>query len=225
MVTNIKKRTKTHNERDEDTNITEQHNNIYSQNQQLQNLHSKKGLEKSLHSPENRNDKSRDQNPENNLQNSNYNLEGNANTASSTHAKHKHTPESNTKEDTIMIIENNEFFSYKGQPYFYSFALLNNFQNYHDEEYVKYQIRTSFSLYDTFAGILNITAIGNIPIVIIKFSNEVDRNALNRVTNNELKVTFYNYEQAIVDEIIAHELLKLENKSIKLIDVVASGNT
>jgi hypothetical protein len=225
MVTNIKKRTKTHNEQDEDTNITEQHNNIYYQNQQPQNLHNKERLEKSLHSPENRKDKSHDQNPENNLQNSNHNLEGNSNTASSTHAKHKHTPESNTKEDTIMIIENNEFFSYKGQPYFYSFALLNNFQNYHDEEYVKYQIRTSFSLYDTFAGILNITAIGNIPIVIIKFSNEVDRNALNRVTNNELKVTFYNYEQAIVDEIIAHELLKLENKSIKLIDVVASGNT
>jgi hypothetical protein len=219
MVTNIKKRTKTHNERDEDTNITEQHNNIYSQNQQLQNLHSKKVLEKSLHSPENRNDKSRDQNPENNLQNSNYNLEGNANTASSTHAKHKHTPESNTKEDTIITIENNEFFSHKEQPYFYSFALLNNFQNYHNEKYVKYQIRTSFSSYDTFAGILNITAIGNIPIVIIKFSNEVDRNALNRVTNNELKVTFYNYEQEIIDEIIAHELLKLENKSIKLIDV------
>jgi hypothetical protein len=119
-----------------------------------------------------------------------------------------------------MTIENNEFFSHKGQPYFYSFVLLNHFQNYHDEEYVKYQIRTSFSSYDTFAGILNITAIGNIPIVIIKFSNEVDRNALNKVTNNELKVTFYNYEQEIVDEIIGYELLKLESKSIKLIDIL-----
>jgi hypothetical protein len=124
-----------------------------------------------------------------------------------------------------MTIENNEFLSHKGQPYFYSFALLNNFQNYHDEEYVKYQIRTSFSSYDTFAGILNITAIGNIPIVIIKFSNEVDRNALNKVTNNELNVTFYNYEQALIDEIIAQELLKLENKSIKLIDVPLSLET
>jgi hypothetical protein len=124
-----------------------------------------------------------------------------------------------------MTIENNEFLSHKGQPYFYSFALLNNFQNYHDEEYVKYQIRMSFSSYDTFAGILNITAIGNIPIVIIKFSNEVDRNALNKVTNNELKVTFYNYEQELIDEIIAQELLKLENKSIKLIYVSLSLET
>jgi hypothetical protein len=181
--------------------------------------------DKSLNSPANRKDKSCDQNLENNLQNSNSNLEGNSNTASFTHAKHKHTPESNAKEDTIMTIENNKFLSHKGQPYFYSFALLNNFQNYHDEEYVKYQIRTSFSSYDTFAGILNITAIGNIPIVIIKFSNEVDRNTLNRVTNNELKVTFYNYEQALIDEVIAHELLKLENKSIKLIDVPLSLET
>jgi hypothetical protein len=124
-----------------------------------------------------------------------------------------------------MTIENNEFLSHKGQPYFYSFVLLNNFQNYHDEEYVKYQIRTSFSSYDTFAGILNITAIGNIPIVIIKFSNEVDRNALHKVTNNELKVIFYNYEQETIDKIIGYELLKLENKSIKLIDVPLSLNT
>jgi hypothetical protein len=165
------------------------------------------------------------QNPENNLQNSNPNLEGDSNTASFTHAKHKHTPESNAKEDTIMTIENNEFLSHKEQPYFYSFALLNNFQNYHDKEYVKYQIRTSFSSYDTFAGILNITAIGNIPIVIIKFSNEIDRNALHKVTNNELKVTFYNYEQDTIDEIIGYELLKLENKSIKLIDVPLSLET
>jgi hypothetical protein len=186
-ITNIKKRTKTHNERDEDTNIMEKNNNTHYPNQQLQNSHNNEGLDKSLHSPTNRKDKSRDQNLDNNHQNSNSNLEGNSNTASSTHVKHKHTPESNTKEDTIMTIENNEFFSHKGQPYFYSFALLNHFHNYHDEEYVKYQIRTSFSSYDTFAGILNITAIGNIPIVIIKFSNEVDRNALNRVINNELK--------------------------------------
>jgi hypothetical protein len=124
-----------------------------------------------------------------------------------------------------MTIENNEFLSHKGQPYFYSFVLLNNFQNYHDEEYVKYQIRTSFSSYDTFAGILNITAIGNIPIVIIKFSNEIDRNALHKVTNNELKVIFYNYEQETIDKIIGYELLKLENKSIKLIDVPLSLET
>jgi hypothetical protein len=87
---------------------------------------------------------------------------------------------------------------------------------------VKYQIRTSFSSYETFAGIFNISAIGNIPIVIIKFSNEVDRNALHKVTNNELKVTFYNYENEIVNKIIGKELLKLENKSIKLIDVPMS---
>jgi hypothetical protein len=121
-----------------------------------------------------------------------------------------------------MTIENNEFLSHKGQPYFYSFILLNNFQNYHDEEYVKYQIRTSFSSYETFARIFNISAIGNIPIVIIKFSNEVDRNALHKVTNNELKVTFYNYENETVNEIIGKELLKLEHKSIKLIDVPMS---
>jgi hypothetical protein len=225
-VTNNQKRTKIHNERDEDTHITERNNNLQGQNhQQLQNSRNIEGLDKSLHSPTNRIDRSRDQNLEDNLQNSNSNLEGNSNTASSTHVKHKHTPESITKEDTIMTIENNKFFSHKGQPYFYSFALLNNFQNYHDEEYVKYQIRTSFSSYESFAGILNITAIGNIPIVILKFSNEVDRNALNRVTNNELKVTFYNYDQELVDEIIAYELLKLENKSIKLIDVPLSLET
>jgi hypothetical protein len=224
-ITNIKKRTKTHNERDEDTNIMEKDNNTHYPNQQLQNSHNNEGLDKSLHSPTNRKDKSRDQNSDNNPQNSNSNLEGISNTASFTHVKHKHTPESNTKENTIMTIENNEFFSHKGQPYFYSFALLNTFHNYHDEEYVKYQIRTSFSSYESFAGILNITAIGNIPIVIIKFSNEVDRNALNRVTNNELKVTFYNYDQELIDKIIAQELLKLESKSIKLIDVPLSLET
>jgi hypothetical protein len=222
-MTTIKKKTKTHNDKDDDVNVTEStiDNNHQPPNSQ-KSSQKLEGLEKSLHSPENRRNISRDQNLENNLQNSQSNLEGKSNTALSTHDKHKQTPESNTKEDTIMTIENNEFFSHKGQPYFYSFALLNNFQNYHDEEYVKYQIRTSFSSYETFAGIFNISAIGNIPIVIIKFSNKVDRNALHKVTNNELKVTFYNYENETVNEIIGKELLKLENKSIKLIDVPMS---
>jgi hypothetical protein len=66
-VTNNKKRTKTHNEYNEDTHITEKDNNTHYQNQQLHNSHNNKGLDKSLHSPANRKDKSRDQNPENNL--------------------------------------------------------------------------------------------------------------------------------------------------------------
>jgi hypothetical protein len=218
-ITTINKRTKTHNERDDDVNVTEGTIDNNHQPPNSPNSSKKEGLEKSLHSRKNI---SRDQNLENNLQNSQSNLEGNSNTASSTHDKHKQTPEPNTKEDTIMTIENNEFLSHKGHSYFYSFALLNNFLNYHDEEYVKYQIRTSFSSYETFAGIFNISTIGNIPIVIIKFSNEVDRNALHKVTNNELKVTFYNYDNETINEIIGKELLKLENKSIKLIDVPIS---
>jgi hypothetical protein len=124
-----------------------------------------------------------------------------------------------------MTIENNKVLTHKEQNYYYSFALLNNFQNYHDEEYVKHQIRTTFSFFDTFAGVLNIAVIANIPIVIIKFSNKIDRNALDKVTDNELKVTFYNYEQTNIDEVIGKELLKIENKSIKLIDIPLSLET
>jgi hypothetical protein len=59
-VTNNKKRTKTHNERDEDTHITEIDNNTHYNTQQLQNFHNNEGLDKSLHSPANRKDKSCD---------------------------------------------------------------------------------------------------------------------------------------------------------------------
>jgi hypothetical protein len=224
-VTNTKKKTKTYNERDEDINVTETINDIHLKGQQTHFPSSKEGLEKSLHSSKNQRNESRDFSSENNRQNSNSNLEGSSNTASSTHDKHKQTPESNAKEDTIMTIGNNEFLTHKGQPYYYLFALLNSFQNHHDEEYVKYQIRTTFSFYETFAGILNISIIGNILIIIIKFSNEIDRNALNKVTNNKLKVTFYNYEQDNIDEVIGEELLKIENKSIKLIDIPLSLET
>jgi hypothetical protein len=44
-VTNNKKRTKTHNKRDEDTHITEKDNNTHHQNQQLQNPHNNERLD------------------------------------------------------------------------------------------------------------------------------------------------------------------------------------
>ncbi|GBB94751.1 hypothetical protein RclHR1_24080002 [Rhizophagus clarus] len=133
----------------------------------------------------------------------------------------------NTNKDTIMLDTKNEFTAYGEQHNYAVFTFLKSFKSYeNDLEGVINLIRTCFHANDLFIGISSRPVIiGQIPLLILRFNNKIYADVLHNTFNDTLKVTFYKFDKKTVNQQIANYLVKIDKRTIKLVDIEANFST
>ncbi|GBB96200.1 hypothetical protein RclHR1_02700002 [Rhizophagus clarus] len=126
----------------------------------------------------------------------------------------------NTNQDTLMH-EQLDLSNFKGEQTFKLFCPLNHFPNNDNPHEVLNKMRAHFANKDTFKG-CSIDTICKISIIVLTFTSDVDKSALDGTNIGSLKVTFHDFNEENTCNIIQQELSKIFNRSIRFIDIPTS---
>ncbi|GBB90362.1 hypothetical protein RclHR1_01730010 [Rhizophagus clarus] len=129
----------------------------------------------------------------------------------------------NTNQDTLMH-EQLDLSNFKGEQTFKLFCPLNHFPNNDNPHEVLNKVRAHFANKDTFKG-CSIDTICKISIIVLTFTSDVDKSALDGTNIGSLKVTFHDFNEENTCNIIQQELSKIFNRSIRFVDIPTSYPT
>ncbi|GBB87496.1 hypothetical protein RclHR1_13990006 [Rhizophagus clarus] len=129
----------------------------------------------------------------------------------------------NTNQDTLMY-EQLDLSNFKGEQTFKLFCPLNHFPNNDNPHEVLNKVRAHFANKDTFKG-CSIDTICKISIIVLTFTSDVDKSALDGTNIGSLKVTFHDFNEENTCNIIQQELSKIFNRSIRFVDIPTSYPT
>ncbi|GES90940.1 ribonuclease H-like domain-containing protein [Rhizophagus clarus] len=129
----------------------------------------------------------------------------------------------NTNQDTLMH-EQLDLSNFKGEQTFKLFCPLNHFPNNDNPHEVLNKVRAHFANKDSFKG-CSIDTICKISIIVLTFTSDVDKCALDGTNIGSLKVTFHDFNEENTCNIIQQELSKIFNRSIRFVDIPTSYPT
>ncbi|GBB95054.1 hypothetical protein RclHR1_33920003 [Rhizophagus clarus] len=127
----------------------------------------------------------------------------------------------NTNQDMLMH-EQLDLSNFKGEQTFKLFCPLNHFPNNDNPHEVLNKVRAHFANKDTFKG-CSIDTICKISIIVLTFTSDVDKSALDGTNIGSLKVTFHDFNEENTCTIIQQELSKIFNRSIRFVDIPTSS--
>ncbi|GBB98785.1 hypothetical protein RclHR1_03320011 [Rhizophagus clarus] len=118
----------------------------------------------------------------------------------------------------ILMYEQLDLSNFKGEQIFRLFCPLNHFPNNDNPREVLNRVRSHFAYKETFKE-CSIDTICKISIIILTFTSDVNKSALNGVNIGSLKVTFHDFNEENTPNIIQQKLTKIFNCSIRFIDI------
>ncbi|GBB95864.1 hypothetical protein RclHR1_02630009 [Rhizophagus clarus] len=128
-----------------------------------------------------------------------------------------------TNQDTLMH-EQLDLSNFKGEQIFRLFCPLNHFPNNDKPHEVLNKVRSHFANKESFKG-CSIDTICKISIIVLTFTSDVDKSALDGVNIGALRVMFHDFNEENTSNIIKQELTNIFNRSIKFVDIPQSYPT
>ncbi|GBB93368.1 hypothetical protein RclHR1_21580003 [Rhizophagus clarus] len=128
-----------------------------------------------------------------------------------------------TNQDTLMH-EQLDLSNFKGEQIYRLFCPLNHFPNNENPHEVLNKVRSHFANKETFKE-CSIDTICKISIIVLTFTSDVDKSALDGTNIGSLKVIFHDFNEENTSNIIQQELMKIFNRSIRFVDIPTSYPT
>ncbi|GBC05595.1 hypothetical protein RclHR1_06300004 [Rhizophagus clarus] len=126
--------------------------------------------------------------------------------------------------ESLHAPENDGNLRATGEQIFRLFCPLNHFPNNDNPHEVLNKVRSHFANKESFKG-CSIDTICKISIIVLTFTSDIDKSALDGVNIGSLRVTFHDFNEENTSNIIKQELTNILNRSIKFVDIPQSYPT